>query len=284
MYIFADSGSTKTNWIITDRRGEVISGFDSIGLNPYFVSKEKILSTLADRFPDSQNPLLIEKVYFYGSGCGNAENCEHLRVGLEEYFYNAKVNVFTDMLGTARALLMDQTGIAAIIGTGTNSCLYNGHSITQNAVSLGFILGDEGSGAYIGKLFVKHYLEHKFDQELTEKILIETGATHSSVLSATYKNPHPNRYLASFCVFIKNNIQHQQLQEIIRFSFAKFFEKYVLIYPNYQNCTIGFCGSVAFNFQDFIVEIGNYYKIKNVSFINEPLSKIIEFHKLDNFN
>jgi N-acetylglucosamine kinase-like BadF-type ATPase len=283
MYIFADSGSTKTNWLITNPEGEIISGFQTIGLNPYFVSKERILQAIGEQFPSGIDSLLIKKVFFYGSGCSSLDNHEHLRFALEDYFFNAKIQIFSDMLGTARAIFKNSEGIAAIIGTGTNSCLYNGSSISQSAISLGYILGDEGSGAYIGKIFAKMYLEKRFDKELNRKILDETGATHSSILSAIYQNPHPNRYLAEFCIFIKNHIDHPQLQEIVKVSFDRFFEKYIKIYSNFNSLPLGFCGSVALNFKDFINDIAIKYEMKDLIFINKPLEGLIEYHKLNKF-
>lgn len=284
MYIFADSGSTKTNWIITDETGTQISDFKTIGLNPYFVTKQKTISTIGEHFPDNIDPLKIEKLFFYGSGCGNQDNFDHLREALQDYFFNAQINIYSDMLATARAIFKENTGIAAIIGTGTNSCIYNGEAIVENAISLGFILGDEGSGAYIGKLMVKLYLEKRLDPDLEEKIRIETGETHSSILSAVYQNPHPNRFLASFCVFIKNNIEHPQLQDIVKTSFSRFFEKYIRIYKDYSNFQLGFCGSVALNFNDFLIDIAKEHKMENLIFINNPLDELIEYHKRKEFN
>jgi len=283
MYIFADSGSTKTNWIITNSLGEFVNSFQTIGLNPYFVTRERIVQVIGEQYPTEPDPLIIKKVFFYGSGCGTQDNHEHLRSALEDYFFNAQINIFSDMLGTARAIFKNTTGIAAIIGTGTNSCIYNGHSITHNAISLGFILGDEGSGAYIGKFFAKMYLEKRLDADLTNKILEETGATHSAILSAIYKNPHPNRYLAGFCIFIKNNINHPQLQEIVKISFTKFFERYVHIYPDYKNYKLGFCGSIALNFKDYLTEVAEANGMQNLIFINNPLEELIQYHKANGF-
>lgn len=283
MYLFADSGSTKTNWIITNENGDTINSFQTIGLNPYFVTRERIVQVISEHYPTEPDPLIISKVFFYGSGCGSEDNHEHLRAALEDYFFNAKIHVFSDMLGTARSLFKNSTGIAAIIGTGTNSCIYNGKSISHNAISLGYILGDEGSGAYIGKLFAKMYLEKKFDSDLSQKILNETGATHSSILTSVYKNPHPNRYLAGFCIFIKNNIENHQLQEIIKVSFDKFFEKYIKIYPDYNTYTLGFSGSIAINFKDFINEIAAKNGIKDIVYVQNPLDGLIEYHKADGF-
>lgn len=283
MYIFADSGSTKTNWLITDATGKSIENFQTIGLNPYFVTKEKTIQVISESYPTEPDALTIKKVFFYGSGCGAQDNFSHLRVALEEYFFNAHIDIFSDMLGTARAIFKNDIGLAAIIGTGCNSCIYNGKSISHNAISLGYILGDEGSGAYIGKLFAKLYLEKRLDADLSQLILTETGATHSSILQSIYKNPHPNRYLAGFCLFIIKHIEHPQLQEIIKISFTKFFDKYVTIFPNYQNYKLGFCGSVALNFRPYLDEVAAKYGMENLIYINEPLGELVEYHRVNEF-
>ena len=283
MYIFADSGSTKTNWLITDHKGESVGTFQTIGLNPYFVTREKIVQVISENYPTEPDPLIIKKVFFYGSGCGSHDNFSHLRSALEEYFYNAHIDIYSDMLGTARAIFKNEIGLAAIIGTGCNSCIYNGRSISHNAISLGYILGDEGSGAYIGKLFAKLYLEKRLDSDLSDLVLAETGATHSSILQAVYKNPHPNRYLAGFCLFIKKHIEHPQLQEIVKVSFKKFFEKYVLIFPEYKNYKLGFCGSVALNFKTYLDEVALEYEMQNLIYINEPLGELVSYHKANGF-
>ncbi|PLX08784.1 MAG: ATPase [Marinilabiliales bacterium] len=283
MYIFADSGSTKTLWVITDSDGNKLSEFRTIGLNPYFVTKQRIISSINEHYPDKLDPLQIDKVFFYGSGCGSKDNFQHLRDALNEYFFNATIRIFSDMLGTARAVLKNEIGIAAILGTGTNSCLYNGESISQNAISLGYILGDEGSGAYIGKMFAKLYLEKRFTKELTEKIKDETSEDHSSILSAVYSGQHPNRFLANFCLFIKRHIDEPQLQELVSKSFERFFDKYVLIFKDYQNYPLGFCGSIALNFKEFIEPIAESYGIKKLLFTNNPIDGLIEYHKLNKF-
>ena len=279
MKIFADSGSTKTNWIITNNDGKILTNFKTIGLNPYFVITEKIIEHIDNNFPkEDYISTKIEKVFFYGSGCASVDNFQHLQIALKQYFTNAEINIFSDMLGTARAIFKNSEGIAAIMGTGTNSCLYNGKDIVQNAISLGYILGDEGSGAHIGKIFVKQYLEQKLDKNLIEKIKTETGSNITSILSAVYSEPHPNRFLANFCTFIKNNIQHQQLRDIVIKSFAEFFEKYILIYENYRKYPIGFCGSIALNFKEELLETAKKYNAQNIIFIENPLIELVNFH------
>ncbi|MDR2835214.1 MAG: hypothetical protein LBV69_03305 [Bacteroidales bacterium] len=281
MYIlFADSGSTKTEWIITDKNYNYVSHFNTIGLNPYFVTEKRIYDEINSAYPTIPSVSLIEKLYFYGSGCEERDDQPHLKNALKKIFKNSEVHVFSDMLGAARAILKSDFGIAAIIGTGTNSCLYDGNNIIQNAISLGYILGDEGSGAYIGKIFVKNYLERKFNETLNNQILIETGATHSSILNAIYTMPNPSKFLAGFCSFIYQHLEELSLQSIVNDCFNSFFEKYITIFRNYNTFPLGFCGGISKNFRNIIFNTAKTYGFENIIFIDNPLKEIIEYHKI----
>ncbi len=279
MNVFADSGSTKTHWLITDLDYNVLSEFITIGLNPYFVSEQQIYSVLIQNFPEKYNPLDVNTLNFYGSGCAIEENYTHLRQALNEFFFNAKINIFSDMLGAARAVLKNKEGIAAILGTGANSCLYNGKAIKNNAISLGYILGDEGSGANIGKIFIKLYLEKKLNPEISEKFFIETGEDKTSILNAIYKLPQANKYLANFCNFIYKNIENKQMNDIVEFAFDNFFKSYINIYPNYKNLKLGFTGSVAIYFQNILKKIAENHQTQTPNFVKDPIYGILDFHK-----
>lgn len=279
MIAIADSGSTKTSWIIAEGQGQEYK-FKTIGFNPYFVTREEVEKCILEAFPTTVAAEKVSDVFFYGSGCSNCDNFKHLQQALETVFCKASVNIYSDMLGTARAVLKRETGVAAILGTGSNSCFYNGDQIAKNAVSLGYILGDEGSGATIGKMFVKKYLEGKFDAELTRQIAEETGENITTILNAVYKQDHPNRFLANFTHCIADHIEHPQIQELMRQAFADFFENYVYIYPNFSNYRIGFCGSIAYHFKDILLEelakIG--YKSDRVLIINDVLPELLKYH------
>ena len=279
MIAIADSGSTKTLWLLSDGKGQEYT-FKTIGFNPYFVTKDEVEYCLSAAFPREVKSTDITDVFFYGSGCSNCDNFAHLQSALAGFFGKANVNIYSDMLGTARAVLKHEAGVAAILGTGSNSCFYNGSEITGNAVSLGYILGDEGSGATIGKTFIKQYLEGKLDADLTRQIKDETGETITTVLNSVYKGEHPNRYLANFTKTINNHIEHPQMQAIMRNSFRDFFENYLLIYPDYLKYRIGFCGSIAFHFRDILLDelekVG--YSKENVLIINEILPELLKYH------
>ena len=279
MIAIADSGSTKTSWIIADGQGGEYK-FKTIGFNPYFVTREEVEKCISDALPPEIHALEVTNVFFYGSGCSNCDNYKHLQQALEAVFCKASVSIYSDMLGTARAVLKRETGVAAILGTGSNSCFYNGDQIAKNAVSLGYILGDEGSGATIGKMFVKKYLEGKFDAELTRKIAEETGENITTILNSVYKKDHPNRFLASFSFCIEKHIDHPQVRELMQQAFHDFFDNYVLIYPDYKKYRIGFCGSIAFCFREILLEelakIG--YSSDRVLIINDVLPELLKYH------
>lgn len=283
MYIFADSGASKTTWIITDNYGEITNTFNTPGLNPYFWTTRQIFDEIKKAFPEDGLELNVEKVFFYGAGCENRDSYQTLYDAIETFFPLAIIYIYSDMLGAARALFKSDSGIAAILGTGSNSCVYNGNTIYRNAISLGYILGDEGSGANIGKEFIKLYLEEKFDDELSEKIRIKTGANLNTVLSHVYSKPQPNKYLASFCNFIKSEIDNPQIRPIVENSFRHFFNKYIAIFPESKYMPVGFCGSIAFHFSEILLGIAAENKIKINNIIQSPIIDIVEYHKNKGF-
>lgn len=279
MYIFADSGASKTKWVITNTKGETISDFFSVGLNPYFWKTDEIIEIIDKKFPINIESINIEKIFFYGAGCDNHNKYRNIYEALESYFPAAIIYIYSDILGTARSLFNGKDGIAAILGTGANACVFNGHTVYRKALTLGYILGDEGSGAYIGKKFIKKYLEGEFDEELRETINRETGANRENVLENTYSKGQANKFLAEFCIFIKDNIEHPQLYPIVEEAFDKFMIKYIKSFPESKYLKVGFCGSIAYHFRDILLDSAEKHKIKISEIIQEPLSGIIKYHK-----
>lgn len=281
MLLFADSGASKTSWVITDFEGNKISGFKSIGLNPYFLDSKKMMSEINKTFPENIRKENIAKVFFYGAGCGRNDSYEIVFDALNKTFSNADNLVFSDMLGAARAVFLKEKGIAAILGTGSNACVYNGSEITDNAVTLGFILGDEGSGAHIGKRFVKKYLENGFSKNLNEKIAQLENIQEKTVLDRVYRKPHPNKYLADFCNIVHKLLNEKEIYELVYDSFELFFEKYIFSLDksneNKRN-NIGLCGSIAFHFQDVLRDVAIKHNYEIVSVLKEPIDMIIKFH------
>ena len=234
MILIADSGSSKTEWGLIVNKND-IRNFQSTGLNPYFINSSEIENELKKNLLPFVNEDKITKLFFYGSGCGNLQKKDIVREPLEKIFRLADVEVENDILGAARSLLKNNRGIVCILGTGSNSCLYDGNSIIQNINSLGYIFGDEGSGAFIGKNLITSYLRDELPTEIKNKFEnIETN-TFYQILDSVYKKPFPNRYLATYTQFVFDNISHPYIKKLVFNSFDSFFELQIQSIKNYSN-------------------------------------------------
>ena len=204
MILVADSGSTKTNWELVDNKKNVVC-FQTMGLNPFYVTKDIVKNELSLHFPSDINTNYIKDIYFYGAGCSSTERCNIIKFGIGYLFKKANIYVAHDLMGAARALFGQKDGIVAILGTGSNSCLYNGHKIISNIPSLGYVLGDEGSGAILGKKLIQSLLYNELPQYLIDKFFLKYKTNKNNLLETIYKKPYPNRFLASFTYFLSEN-------------------------------------------------------------------------------
>ncbi len=254
MILTADSGSTKTTWLLTDNNGEK-SYFLTQGINPFHMSLEQMKTVLTSEllvskgFPDS---LLINEIHFYGAGC-TKEKSPLLKEILQETFTNSTVTeVDSDMLGAAKALFGNKEGIACILGTGANSCLYDGSKITKNVSPMGYILGDEGSGAVLGKTFINvlYKGEHRNFIPVFEQ---ETGLTQAEIINKVYRGPLPNRFLASLAPFIKKHINETWIDTMVTDCFRLFFRQNIRHY-NRPDLPCSFVGSIAYYFESQLRE------------------------------
>ncbi len=277
MFIVADSGSTKTIWALVEN-GKTIQTFKTKGLNPYFVNSGEIFKTLTLEFPPDKIQNKVHHVYFYGAGCSSDNMKQIIFNGLKKYFINSEIEINTDLLGAARALFKKEKGIAAIIGTGSNTGAYNGRAIVQSIKSLGYALGDEGSGAHLGKLLITDYLHDDLPQGLQEKFETEYALSKDDIIYSIYKKPFPSKFMASFATFLNDNKNHPHIKNLINKSLQQLFEKYICRYPNYKNLNLGFVGSVAYYIQPELEAMAKYYGIKITQVIKEPLKGLVEFH------
>lgn len=277
MILIADSGSTKTDWILTDGKSSV-TRYSTIGFNPYFTGSETIYESLAARLSSQFDAALVTKVYFYGAGCSNDENVGIANEALTRFFANAEVVVGHDMLAAARALLGNQRGFAAIIGTGSNACIYNGAQIEHHIDSLGYLLGDEGSGSNIGKKILRDYLRGYLPPELAKKFTLYYNLRPGDIFDSLYNQPAPNRYLASFCKFADHNKSHDYIKSILRESFMDFFRQQVAHYPSYQEHTFNCVGSVGFIFREQLKEVADMHKMKIGKVISSPIEDLLTYH------
>lgn len=275
--LIADSGSTKTQWcLLTGNKKKMIS---TQGISPYFLNDESLGKILTDELLPKTGKIEIEEIFYYGTGCSNPANISLVKRGLKKLYKSANIHVNHDLIGAAKALCGNEKGIACILGTGSNSCFYNGKKVVKNSPGLGFILGDEGSGTHMGKKVLQYYLYNTFDAELMDKFEQKYPQTASEILDSIYKTALPNRYLAGFVPFLIENRGHFMIENIIEDSINDFFFNHIYKYRESWSLPINFVGSVAFGFKDVLAEMCREYEIKLGNVIKSPMDGLIKYHR-----
>ncbi len=279
MILIADGGSTKCNWCQLDE-AQNRAYFNTEGYNPDFMDTAAIVASLTRNLPDTLPRDQVREVHFYGAGVSSAQKAEVIAAALRQLFSRAKVTVTEDLLAAARALLGRQPGFAAILGTGTNSCLYDGEKITYNVDSLGYFLGDEGSGSFFGKRLLRDYLRGLLPDGLQE-IFKETYSlgSRNDILNQLYNQPLPNRYLASFAKFAYDYNNVSYCRDIVLEGFEAFFHNLVLHYPRYQDYTFNCVGSVGYNFRDVLTQVARGHGMEVGKIIRSPIDDLVTFHE-----
>lgn len=278
MIIIADGGSTKTNWCLLDDEGKKIY-FNTEGYNPYFVGSEYILSSLRRGLPQDLPFPQITEVNYYGAGVHNAEKAAVVVQAMEQVFPHAQINVGHDLIAAARALLGDQPGFAAILGTGTNSCIYDGKEITHNISSAAYILGDEGSGCYIGKKLLTDYVRGYMPEDVREVFWETYKLTPDDVMDHVYTKPLANRFCAGFSKFVYDctvNIGYSR--GIVVNAFDDFFRNLVSRYPDYQSYSFNCIGSVGYNFRNVLEEKAKEYGMPLGRILRSPIDDLVQYH------
>jgi glucosamine kinase len=275
--LIADSGSTKTEWCLMN--GKSAKTFYTQGLSPYFLSAEQIEYIINEELKGKLKKSEPAEIYFYGTGCSNADNVKLVKKAIKKVFNDADIFVDHDLMGAAKALCGHEKGIACILGTGSNSCYYNGKKIVKNSPGLGYVLGDEGSGAYMGVRVIQHFLYHTFDEDLMDRFNAKYNTSSDEILSAVYKKPLPNRYLAAFTDFLVENRGHYMIENIIEDSFNDFFFNHIYKYRESWTMPINFTGSVAFGFKDVLMEMCNSFELQLGKVIKKPMDGLIKFHR-----
>ena len=277
MILIADSGATKCDWILIDQNGGKRK-FQTVGLNPYYVGQKEMEAILSKELVPFIENKKVKSVFYYSAGCSTVYKCMMVEDALSLIFKNAELNTYSDMFGAARALLGNEKGIACILGTGSNSCLYDGNKIVENQPSLGYFFGDEGSGAHMGKLFIKDYLLKKLPKAIDEAFRKEHNYTHDNILDAIYNLPFPNRFLASFSSFYSNHLSDQYIYDLVSNSFREFFINQVEPYTGYKKLPLSFAGSVAFYFKDILKEVASEFDLKISKVLRTPIDALSEYH------
>lgn len=278
MIIIADGGSTKTNWCLLNEDQKRIY-FNTEGYNPYFSSTDYIVNSLRNNLPADLNIAGITELYYYGAGCSTPEKVGIVVDAMKIVFTAAKVSVGHDLLAAARALLGVEAGFAAILGTGTNTCLYDGQDITLNIDSLGYFLGDEGSGSFIGKRLLRDYMRGFMPGNLQEVFYETYKLSDEDILDNLYNKPLPNRFCASFSKFIYDNNNYvEYTRDVVGEAFRAFFNNLVSRYPDYQKYSLNCVGSVGYNFRDILAEVANEYGMKVGKIIRSPIDDLVHYH------
>ena len=278
MILIADSGSTKTDWCVVEN-GLLVQQIFTKGTNPFFQSEEEISNEIATALLPELKTDEFDAVYFYGAGCGFPDKIEIVHRAISKQLkVKGNVEVATDMLAAARGLCGREAGIACIMGTGSNSCYYDGKNIVANVSPLGFILGDEGSGACLGKLMVGDLLKNQMTPELKEKFLKQFDLTPADIIDRVYRKPFPNRFLASLSPFLAQNINEPCVHELVLNSFKAFFKRNIMQYENYQNLKVNLIGSVAFYYKEVLAEAAEAMGIQLGTIIQSPMEGLIKYH------
>lgn len=279
MILIADSGSTKTDWSVVDN-GKMVKRVLTKGINPFFQSEEEISNEIETTLILQLDTQDFEAVYFYGAGC-TFDKVEIVKRAIQKNINVKKeVEVSTDMLAAARGLCGYLPGIACIMGTGSNSCYYDGKNIADNVSPLGFILGDEGSGAFLGKTLVSDLLKNQLTPGLKEKFLSKFNLTVGEIIDRVYRKPFPNRFLASFSPFIAENLDDPSIHNLVMTSFKSFLKRNVMQYKNWDKLPIHFVGSVAFNYQEVLIAAIESMGMKSGKIIQSPMEGLIKYHSV----
>lgn len=279
MILIADSGSTKTDWCVVEQ-GQAVQQISTRGTNPFFQSEEEMSREVATALLPQLKERTLEAVYFYGAGCAFPDKIETVHRVLSRHLHvGGSIDVNSDMLAAARALCGHQPGIACIMGTGSNSCFYDGKEIVSNVSPLGFILGDEGSGAVLGKLLVGDLLKNQLPAALKEKFLSQFGLTAADIIDRVYRQPFPNRFLASLSPFLVQNLHEPGIRALVLGSFRSFLERNVKQY-DYRHHPAHFIGSVAFHYQELLHEAAQQAGIPIGTILKSPMEGLIHYHNL----
>lgn len=281
MILVADSGSTKTDWRLMEGSREV-RRVQTKGLNPYYQQKEEIADEVKNHLVPALQAEVVDAIFFYGAGCSTPARQQVITNALKPYFSAARTHVASDLLGAARALSGNQPGIVCILGTGSGSCLYDGKQVVRNIPSLGFILGDEGSGAWLGKKMVTDYLRGHMPKKCIETINQQLHIDKETILEHVNHQPMPSRYLAGFAQFISEHADQTYFYQLLFDSFAAFAKSYIVRYPEHQRYACNFVGSIAFHNRKLLEHVARYIGFHIGNIIKSPIDGLTDFHTKNN--
>ncbi len=278
MKLIADSGSTKIDWCVLDGK-EMVARVFTCGMNAMMLTEEEMASTIKNELVPHLKGVTITEVYYYGAGCLGDNICNNVKNAIKSNFPTAQeIMVASDLLAAARALCGDKPGIACILGTGSNSCYYDGTRIVENISPLGYILGDEGSGAVLGKLLVGDVLKRQIPQHLVEKFMQQFELTPQLIIENVYRKPGANKFLASLSPFLAQNIEEPSIHRLVLNAFKAFFVRNVENYEGYKELPVNFVGSIACHYKDVLEEAAKALYINIGTIIKSPMEGLIKYY------
>lgn len=277
MILLADSGSTKTDWGLVEN-GKLVKRLRTSGMNPFQMSEEAITEEIKTHLVPELPGTVLDEVHFYGAGCTKEKQPIVERALRANLTINGECEVASDMLGAARGICGHKPGIACILGTGSNSCSYDGKNLVKNVSPLGFILGDEGSGAVLGKLLVGDVLKNQMPEAITKRFFEKYKLTSAEIIDRVYRQPKPNTFLASFVPFLEENIDEPKIYNLVKESFRSFLRRNVMQYDGWQTLPIGFNGSIAKIYKKPLLEALEEEGMHLGRIIQVPMEAMVEYH------
>ncbi|MCK9291158.1 MAG: hypothetical protein WCR58_10885 [Bacteroidales bacterium] len=275
--LLGESGATKIDWILIDGR-TIVSRFVSNGFNPFHGDIHIFYDILHQTVFPELDDFAPERIIFYSAGCSTSEHCQLISQAFQHVFGDVLMEVKTDIEGAARALLGQETGIACVLGTGSNVCLYDGNTIVRQIPSLGYLLSDEGSGAHIGKLFITAFLFGDLPQALHDAFLSTGNKTREKILNSIYKSKRPSAFLADMARFVGEHIAHPFCTQLVSDAFDSFIHTLLLRIPDFQSYKIGFTGAVAWNFREILIQRLHKQGANKLYFVEDPASALAEYY------
>ncbi|MCB0482107.1 MAG: ATPase [Flavobacteriales bacterium] len=274
--LIIESGSTKSDWVWVDKGNT--QQFTTPGFNPFYQSSEQILSELQKNEALAQLSSFDGNIFFYGAGCSDEAHCEVVKNAFKTHFPQANIEIQHDLLAAARSCYKTEPVVIGILGTGSNCCFFNGETLVQETPSLGFLLGDEGSGSYIGKGFIASYLYGQVPLSIATKFNDQFNLSKTDILNQVYHTTKPNTYLAQFTAFLGACKNEEFVQDLVCDAFRQFVRNHVLAYKSHFPCKICFVGSVAFHFQNTLMEVIEEYGLEMGTINQSPLEGLVGYH------
>ncbi len=278
MIAIVDSGSTKTDWVILDEFKNVFLKAETIGFNPNFISRELIVPEIEKNTSLASVKNSITKIYFYGSGCGVKQNCDIIEQEVGKVFFNAKITVREDLAAAAFAAYSGKPAIVCIMGTGSNSCYFDGENLKIKLPSLGILIGDEGSGSAIGKQLVRRFFMQKLPQDLHAEFEETYHLTIEEALKNMYHNPRPNAFLADFNKFVVERKDHPYFVQMVSEEMKNFFEYQVIPYEEAKESEINFIGSIAYYYENILRSVASELHLNVGHVVQKPIESLVNYH------